>query len=73
VHALQMALHAEQRAHDFYAALAQRCSQPEMRDAALRLQADEHEHIALLQSWLQRIPEPPPGWDEDPDPPRYTD
>jgi rubrerythrin len=70
-HALRIALDAEQRAHDFYAALAQRCAAAEMREAALALQADEREHITLLQGWLQRVPEPPPGWDDDPDPPRY--
>jgi rubrerythrin len=70
-HALRIALDAEQRAHDFYAALAQRCEATEMRDAALQLQADEREHIVLLQGWLKRVPEPAPGWDDDPDPPRY--
>jgi rubrerythrin len=70
-HALRIALQAEQRAHDFFAALAQRCESEDLRTAALQLQADEGEHIALLQSWLQRVPEPPAGWDDDPDPPRY--
>jgi rubrerythrin len=70
-HALKIALAAEQRAHDFFAALAQRCPADDMRQAALQLQADEREHITMLQAWLQRVPEPAPGWDEDPDPPRY--
>jgi len=70
-HALRMALDAEQRAHDFFAGLAQRCDGDELKRAAQQLQADEHEHIVLLQSWLQRTPQPPEGWDEDPDPPRY--
>jgi rubrerythrin len=70
-HALRIALDAEQRAHDFFASLALRCEAEEMRLAAQRLQADEREHITLLESWLQRVPEPPAGWDVDPDPPRY--
>jgi rubrerythrin len=70
-HALRIALAAEQRAHDFFAALAQRCTGAEMRKAAEQLQADEREHISLLQAWLLRVPEPPAGWDDDPDPPRY--
>lgn len=70
-HALRMALDAEQRAHDFFEGLAQRCEADEMRRAAQQLQADEREHIVLLEAWLQRFPEPPAGWDDDPDPPRY--
>ncbi len=70
-HALQMALQAEQRAHDFFASLVERCPGAELRAAAQQLQQDERQHIELLQSWLQRVPEPPPGWDDDPDPPRY--
>jgi len=70
-HALRIALGAEQRAHDFFQALAQRCEADELRQAAQQLQADEREHITLLEAWLQRVPEPPAGWDEDPDPPRY--
>jgi rubrerythrin len=72
-HALRIALDAEQRAHDFYAALAQTCEAAPMRQAAEQLQADEREHIRLLQGWMQRVPEPAPGWDDDPDPARYTD
>lgn len=70
-HALRIALEAEQRAHDFFASLAASCPGEEMRHAAQQLQADEREHITLLQSWLARVPEPPANWDEDPDPPRY--
>lgn len=72
-HALQIALQAEQKAQDFFAWLAQSCDDGELRRAALELQAEEKEHIALLQSWLRRVPEPAPDWDQDPDPPRYTD
>jgi rubrerythrin len=70
-HALQIALQAEQHAHDFFAALVERCHQAEVRTAAQRLQAEEREHITLLQSWLDRVPPPPADWDDDPDPPRY--
>lgn len=70
-HALQLALHAEQRAHDFFAALVDKCPAQEIREAARQLQHDEREHITLLQSWMERVPVPPPGWDDDPDPPRY--
>lgn len=72
-HALQVALEAEREAHDFFAALARRSDSDEVRQAALRLQAEEQEHIALLQGWLAKVPPPPADWAEDPDPPRYHD
>jgi rubrerythrin len=70
-HALQLALVAEQRAHDFFASIVERCKAEDMRSAAQRLQAEEAEHITMLRKWLDKVPPPPPGWDDDPDPPRY--
>lgn len=70
-HALQIALEAEQRAHDFYGSLAVRAGAGDVQQAAQQLQQDESEHIALLKNWLERVPMPPANWDEDPDPPRY--
>lgn len=72
-HVLQLALDAERRAHAFFAALAQECATPQLRAAAEQLQAEEAEHVALLEKWLARVPPPDPGWDDDPDPARYTD
>ncbi len=72
-HVLQIAIEAERRAHDFFASIALACEDPELRAAATHLQDEEREHLALLDSWLARVPVPVPGWDEDPDPPRYTD
>ena len=72
-HALQVALEAEREARDFFAALVQRSDSEEVRRAALRLQAEEQEHIDLLQGWLAKVPPPPANWADDPDPPRYHD
>jgi rubrerythrin len=72
-HALQIAIEAERRAFDFYASVARASDSEELRKAATQLQAEEREHVALLEQWLGRVPVPPPGWDDDPDPPRYTD
>jgi rubrerythrin len=72
-HAVQVALQAEREAHDFFAALVASSDADEVRRAALRLQAEEQEHIELLQGWLAKLPAPPPDWAEDPDPPRYHD
>lgn len=72
-HVLQLAIEAEQAAHDFFASIARETTDPGVAEAATELQADEREHIALLESWVARVPLPQAGWDEDPDPPRYTE
>ena len=72
-HAVQVALQAEREAHDFFAALVASSDADEVRRAALRLQAEEQEHIDLLQGWLAKVPPPPANWADDPDPPRYHD
>jgi hypothetical protein len=35
--------------------------------------AEEAEHIRLVREWMSRVPPPPQGWDEDPDPPRMNE
>lgn len=72
-HALQLALAAERRAEAFFAELARLAPNDAVRQAALELQAEEREHVELVQAWLKKVPEPDSGWDEDPDPPRYQD
>ncbi len=72
-HALQLALAAEQRAAAFFTKLAEEAPSDAVRRAALELRDEEREHVALVQAWLDKTPPPDTGWDEDPDPPRYTD
>jgi rubrerythrin len=72
-HALQLALAAEERAERFFAELAAWESDPAVRDAARRLQAEEQEHVRLVREWMQKVPRPDSDWAVDPDPPRYTD
>ncbi len=72
-HAIQLALAAEQRAADFFAQLAERISNDAARGAVLKLHKEECEHIALMQAWLDKTPQPGTDWADDPDPPRYTD
>jgi rubrerythrin len=72
-HALQIALANERRAERFFADLAQAATSQDVRDAALRLCAEEREHVALIEAWLARTPAPPDDWWQDPDPPRYTE
>jgi rubrerythrin len=72
-HALQLALAAEQRAEAFFASLAAAATSDAVRSAALELQAEEREHVELVQAWLKKVSEPEGDWAIDPDPPRYTD
>lgn len=72
-HALQLALAAERRAQAFFAVLARMATSEPVRRAAQELQAEEAEHVALIQEWIAKVPPPDPDWAIDPDPPRYTD
>ena len=72
-HALQVALAAEQRAEAFFAALAAAATNEEVRAKALELQAEEAEHVALVKTWMTKVPQPDGDWANDPDPPRYID
>lgn len=72
-HALQIALHNEKRAHAFFEQLMNAAPTAATRQAAAEMVEEEAVHVRLIEEWLARTPEPAPGWDEDLDPPRYTD
>lgn len=72
-HALQLALAAEKRAQAFFAVIAKMAVNDAIRKAAQELQAEEAEHVTLVQAWLAKVPKPEQDWAIDPDPPRYTD
>jgi rubrerythrin len=72
-HALEMALAAEQRAEAFYGQLAGSTTNEAVRTAALELQAEEAEHVALVSAWMSKVPQPDRDWSNDPDPPRHVD
>jgi len=72
-HALKLALAAEERAEAFFAELARVASDDSVRRAALELQAEETEHVALVKAWMAKVPQPEGDWANDPDPPRYID
>ncbi|MBI5718866.1 MAG: ferritin family protein [Burkholderiales bacterium] len=72
-HALQLALAAEQRAVDFFDALARTTTVNAIRRAAEQMRAEEQEHVALVRGWLDKVARPGPDWAADPDPARYVD
>ena len=67
-HALQLALKAEQRAHQFFAALARDTADAEVRKLAEEFAEEEAEHVRLVEQLLAKHREPDPHWAEDPDP-----
>ncbi|MCW5634096.1 MAG: ferritin family protein [Rubrivivax sp.] len=72
-HALRLALAAEQRAADFFDALARTTTLDTIRRAAEEMRAEELAHVALVRDWLAKVPRPGPDWAVDPDPARHAD
>ena len=72
-HALQIALHNEKRARDFFARLAKVTTNPGVRKGALEMQKEEAEHVRLIEEWIKRTPKPDANWEADQDPPMLSD
>ena len=72
-HALEIALRCEQEAQKYYEGIAASRAPQKVRDAAKEMAAEEVEHVRLIRDWMKKVPKPPQGWDEDPDPPRTND
>jgi rubrerythrin len=53
--ALRLALVNEQRGHAFYAAVAARATDPEVKQIAEEMAEEELEHVALVEAWLERF------------------
>jgi rubrerythrin len=68
-HALEIALRCELEAQKYYEGIAASSAPQQVRDAASEMAAEEAEHVRLVREWMQRVPQPKAGWDEDPDPP----
>ena len=72
-HVLHLALADEERAERFFAQMARETRIEAIRLAATALQQEEQDHVELVKSWMQKVPQPDANWDQDPDPPRYDD
>jgi rubrerythrin len=72
-HALQIALHNEKRARDFFAHLAKATKDAGVRAGALEMKKEEAEHVRLIEAWIKRTPVPKAGWEADLDPPVLSD
>lgn len=72
-HALELALHNERRAAEYYAKLAEADVPEDIRREAAEMAEEEREHVQLIEQWLAKTPEPDARWDEDFDPPVAVD
>ena len=72
-HALEIALRGELRAQQFFGDVAASARNADVRRMAREMAEEEREHAELIRAWMKKVPQPAPGWDEDPDPPRITE
>ncbi|HWD22278.1 MAG TPA: ferritin family protein [Burkholderiales bacterium] len=72
-HALEISLRCELQAQKYYEDIAAGAAPPRVKATAKEMAAEEAEHVALVRAWMKKVPQPTPGWDEDPDPPRTND
>lgn len=68
-HALQIALHAEENAYQFFHAIAETSPNTELCELAREYAAEERDHIRQVEAMIAEHPEPPDSWDDDMDPP----
>ena len=61
-YALQIALHAEQRARAFFEHVYRSAQDPALRALAREMMADEIEHIAMVEAALARTPDSVIDW-----------
>ncbi len=66
-HALNYARANEQRAMQYYRAVAQGSSDAEVTRLAREFADEETEHIAALDKWIAQTPRPSSTWQDDPD------
>ena len=72
-HALEIALKCELQAQKYFEDIAASKAPAAVRTAATEMADEEREHVRPIRDWMKRVPQPKPGWDEDPDPPRTTE
>jgi rubrerythrin len=72
-HILQIALKGEQRALEFFAAVAEETTDDGVRALATEMADEERAHVRMVEEMLETMPEPPEDWDEDLSPPTAAD
>lgn len=72
-HALVLARINEERAEAFFSDVAATATDPQVQALARQMAEEEREHVEWVDQWLARFPKPECAWDDDPDPPVYSD
>ncbi len=72
-HAFEIALKGEERALEFFDTLAKQSSDEIIRKIAAEFADEERAHVRLVKDALAAAPEPPPDWNDDPDPTAAAD
>ncbi len=72
-HAMQMALETEQSAHDYYASVAARAENDDVRRHAREFAEEEAEHVGYVKSWIAGHPVEFAPIPEDDDPPHMPE
>lgn len=67
--ALEAARSSEERGQAFYAEIAEKATDPEVRKLAAEFAAEEAEHVAMLSQWLSTTEDIHPSLLDDPDSP----
>lgn len=71
--ALLLASHNEVRGRDFYAQVAEHSKDPEVRQLASKMAAEEDAHVRMLRAWLDEEKEEQPAPLSDLDPPNMPE
>jgi rubrerythrin len=72
--ALLLARHNEERAVSYFEAIAGAATDPAIATFAREMAEEERQHVVWVDQWLAKYPAADkPGWDEDPDPPLYSE
>ena len=65
-HALSYARDNETRAHEYYRSVADEAADAELKRLAGEFAAEEQEHVAALERWIERSHRPSEAWEQDP-------
>lgn len=71
--ALTLARFNEERAAKYFEDIAAAATDPEIAAFAAEMAEEERSHVAWVDQWLEKFKPDDPGWDEDPDPPVYSE
>jgi len=67
--AMEVALRAEEKAHDFFAEAGKRVEDPQVRKLFAELQTEEEQHAVYVRQIMQRLPPGPDVEDDEADAP----